>query len=351
LATLFCILAEYSPMEAKMDRRRFLLTASAGALAAPALLRQAQATQTATEGPFRVRYYPVASGMRSRDVTAAPDGAIWFNGQGNGMVGRLDPRDGSYKLINLGQGAAPHGIILGPDGALWITEGGQNAIARIHHKDDKVRLFKLPSTQGYANLNTGVFDKTGIYWFTGQSGIYGRLDPKSGDMNVWEAPRGRGPYGITRTPNGDIWYVSLAGSFLAKIDLKTGKSTIVEPPTKDQGARRVWSDSRGRLWISEWNSGNVSMHDPSNGSWRVWKLPGERPRTYSVYVDDKDIVWLTDFGSNAIVRFDPKTEKFTAFPSDKANANVRQMDGKPGQAWGGESGTNRLIMIETTSAA
>jgi virginiamycin B lyase len=26
---------------------------------------------------------------------------------------------------------------------------------------------------------------------------------------------------------------------------------------------------------------------------------------------------------------------------------VRQMDGKSGQAWGGESGTNRLVMIET----
>jgi virginiamycin B lyase len=329
-----------------MDRRKLLLSATAGVLAAPALLRHALAA--APESPFRVRYYPVQPGMRSRDVTAAPDGSIWFNGQGNGTVGRLDPRDGSYKLISLGQGAAPHGIVLGPDGALWITEGGQNAIARIHHKDDKVQLFKLPANRPNANLNTGVFDKTGIYWFTGQGGIYGRLDPKSGDIAVWDAPRGYGPYGITRTPGGDIWYASLAGSYIAKLDLKTGKATIVEPPTKDQGARRVWSDSKGRLWVSEWNSGNVSMHDPSNGSWKTWKLPGERPRTYSVYVDEKDKVWLTDFGANAIVRFDPTTEKFTSFPSDKPSANVRQMDGKLGQAWGGESGTNRLVVIETT---
>jgi virginiamycin B lyase len=38
-------------------------------------------------------------------------------------------------------------------------------------------------------------------------------------------------------------------------------------------------------------------------------------------------------------------------PSDKPNANVRQMDGRPGQAWGGESGTNRLVLIETNPAA
>ncbi|MEX0591613.1 MAG: twin-arginine translocation signal domain-containing protein [Xanthobacteraceae bacterium] len=333
-----------------MDRRQFLKCAAAagGVLAAPALIRKSFAQ---SEGPFRVRYYPVEPGMGSRDVTSAPDGSIWFCGQRNGTLGTLDPRGGAYKLINLGPGAAPHGVIVGPDGAPWVTEGGQNAIARVDPKDHKVTLFKLPANRGSANLNTGVFDKTGIYWFTGQNGIYGRLDPKSREMTVWDAPRGRGPYGITRTPNGDIWYASLAGNHIAQIDRKTGNARVVEPPTPGQGARRVWSDSKGRLWVSEWNSGNVSVHDPADGSWRQWKLPGERPRAYSVYVDDKDIVWLTDFSANAIVRFDPTTEKFVSFPSDKANANVRQMDGRPGQAWGGEPGNNRLVVIETNPAA
>jgi virginiamycin B lyase len=325
-----------------MNRRQFLASAAIGGLAAPALIRRAAAQQ---ESPFRVKYYPVEPGMGSRDVTPAPDGTIWFNGQRNGTVGRLDPRDGSYKLIDLGKGAAPHGVIIGPDGAPWITEGGQNAIARVDPTDHKVTLFKLPESTGYANLNTAVFDKSGIYWFTGQSGIYGRLEPKSGDIQVFKAPRGRGAYGMTITPKGDVWYASLAGSHIAKIDLATGNATVVEPPTPDQGARRIWSDSRSRLWISEWNSGNVSVHNPDDGSWRTWRLPGQRPRTYSVYVDDKDKVWLTDFTSNAIVRFDPETEKFEVFPSNMPQASVRQMLGRPGEAWGGESGTDRLVVV------
>jgi virginiamycin B lyase len=333
-----------------MDRRRFLSSAAAagGLIAWPALLSRATAATSADA--FRVRYYPVAEGMGSRDVAPAPDGSIWFNGQRNGTLGRLDPKTGAFKLINLGPGAAPHGVIIGPDGAPWITEGGQNAIARVDPNDHKVTLFRLPANQSYANLNTGVFDKTGVYWFTGQAGIYGRLDPKSGAIAVFAAPRGYGPYGITCTPGGEVWYASLAGSYIARIDRPTGQATVVEPPTKNQGARRIWSDSKGRLWVSEWNSGNVSVHDPANGSWRQWKLPGKRPRTYSVYVDEKDMVWLTDFGANAIVRFDPANEAFTAFPSNKPNANVRQMDGRPGQAWGGESGTDRLVVIETSPA-
>ena len=252
--------------------------------------------------------------------------------------------------MRLGDGAAPHGVVFGPDDALWVTEGGQNAIARVDPRDFRVQLWRLPADKANANLNTGIFDARGIYWFTGQNGIYGRFDPRSERMQVWDAPRGRGPYGITLTPQGTVWYVSLAGNHLAQIeDLDTGRVRIVEPPTPNQGARRVWSDSQGRLWISEWNSGNVSVHDPRDGSWRAWRLPGERPRAYSVYVDERDIVWLTDFPANAIVRFDPRSERFTAFPSDRSGANVRQMAGRPGEAWGGESGNNRLVRIETAA--
>ncbi len=156
------------------------------------------------------------------------------------------------------------------------------------------------------------------------------------DHTVFKSPRGRGTYGITVTPAGDVWYASLAGNHIAKIDTRTGNATVVEPPTPNQGARRVWSDSKGRIWVSEWNSGNLSMHDPANGSWKAWKLPGAGPRCYAVYVDEKDKVWLTDFMANAIVRFDPATEKFESFPSNKRGASVRQMLGRRGEAWGAD---------------
>src|SRR3989442_1256119 len=164
---------------------------------------------------------------------------------------------------------------------------------------------------------------------------------------VWDAPRGRGLYGIATTPEGDVYYASLAGSHIARVDLDTGAATVIEPPTKDQGARRVWSDSKGRIWVSEWNSGNVSVYDPRAQTWKTWRLPGESPRAYAVYVDEQDVVWLSDFGANAIVRFEPATEKFQVFPSDRRGANVRQILGRPGEVWAPESGNDRLVVFRT----
>jgi virginiamycin B lyase len=292
-----------------------------------------------------VAYYAVPEGARPHDVAPAPDGTVWYTAQRQGALGRLDPATGKVEQIPLGDEAAPHGVIVGPDGAAWVTDGGLNAIVRVDPETEAVRSWPLPEETGYTNLNTAAFDGHGTLWFTGQNGWYGSLDPKTGAMRTFADPDGRGPYGITATPSGDIWFASLAGSHIARIDLATGAKTRVDPPTAGQGARRVWSDSQGRLWVSEWNTGQVSVHDPVDGSWRSWKLPGETPKAYAVYVDAEDTVWLTDFGANAILAFDPKTETFASYPSDRDGANVRQLLGRGGEVWGAESGTDRLVVI------
>ena len=294
-----------------------------------------------------VKYYPVKPGDHPHDVAPAPDGTVWYTAQRDGVLGRLDPKTGGVERIPLGKGSAPHGVIIGPDGAPWITDGGQNAIVRVDPISKEVRVWPLPVSRASANLNTPAFDGKGRIWFTGQTGIYGRLDPATGNMNVWDAPKGVGPYGITATPSGDIYYVSLAGSFLGKPNLETGETAVIEPTTKDAGTRRVWSDSKGRLWVSEWNAGNLSVYDPASKSWTVHKLPGDQPHAYAVYVDDTAKVWVSDFTTNAILSFDPKNEVFESFPSDKPEAAVRQLNGRPGEVWGAESGTDRLVVIRT----
>ena len=236
-------------------------------------------------------------------------------------------------------------MIVGPDGAPWVTDGGQDASIRVDPRTKKLTVFKLPSEFANANLNTATFDKNGIYWFTGQNGVYGRVDPATGRTEAWKSPKGRGPYGIATTPSGDVWYVSLAGDHLAKIDTVTGQATIVEPPRPGSGPRRIWSDSKGILWVSLWNVGEVGRYDPATKTWKTWPINDAKSGCYSVYVDDKDKVWLTDFSTNAILRFDPATETFERFPSDRKAASVRQMLGRPGEAWGAESGTDRLVVV------
>jgi virginiamycin B lyase len=295
--------------------------------------------------------FDVPSGSRPHDVAPARDGGVWYTAQGAGALGYLDPKTGKTKHIPLGAGSAPHGVIVGPDGAPWITDGGLNAIVRVDPQTEAIEIRHLPDAFADANLNTASFDADRVLWFTGQRGVYGKTGIAVEDVEAFDAPGGAGPYGITTTPDGDVYYASLAGSHIARIDTATGKAMRIEPPTSGQGARRVWSDSHGRIWVSEWNAGKLGRYDPGSDAWKEWDLPGDNPMAYAVYVDDRDVVWVTDFGGNAYQRFDPETEEFSTFELPSPGANVRQLLGRPGELWGAESGVDKVVVLRTGDAA
>jgi virginiamycin B lyase len=302
--------------------------------------------QGARAGALEVREFPVPAGSQPHDVAPAPDGSVWYTAQALGELGRLDPATGNVRRIPLGKGSRPHGVIVDPDGAPWLTDGGLNAIVRVDPATGEVRKYPLPAGGENADLNTAAFGRDGVLWFTGQAGVFGRLDPRTGEVSVYPAPKGRGPYGIAATKDGEVYFASLAGGYIARIDQAAFAAVVLSPPTRDQGARRVWSDSKGRIWVSEWNAGKLGRYDPEEGdTWREWPLPGTHPKPYAVYVDSRDGVWLSDWGSDALVRFDPGRETFEVVSIPTRGARIRQLLGRPGEVWGAESGADKLVVV------
>jgi virginiamycin B lyase len=298
----------------------------------------------------RLTEYPVPAGSRPFDVAPARDGTVWWTAQASGQLGRLDPRTRRSRLVKLGAGSAPRGIIVGPDGAPWIADAGLNAIVRVDPRTHAVRRWPLPEGRAGVSLSQVAFDASGLLWFTGETGVIGRLEPSTARIEVFDAPvapdaaDGPGPAGIAATAKGEVFYASMAGSHLGKVDPGTGMAEIVEPPTREQGARQLWSDERGRIWLSEWNAGQLGVFDPASGGWREWRLPGPSPRPEAVLVDARDQVWLSDADANALVRFDPVSERFTTVPLPAGNAEVRHLAARKGEVWGAESGADRLIV-------
>ena len=332
----------------RITRRRLVATSSFAVLTRLSSQRLVSANEAAC---VTLQSFEVPAGSHPHDVFPAADGVgVWFTAQRSGHLGLLTPTTGETELFDLGRNSAPHRVILGPDGAPWITDGGRDEIQRVDPMTRDIVRYKTGIRK--ANLNTAGFDREGRLWFTGQTGFLGVLDPESGAITSIESPRGRGPYGICSTPEGQVWFVSLAGSYLGRLEFSDGAIIVTEfdPPTADSGTRRVWSDSSGNLWIAQWNAGQIARFSPSDERWAEWKLPGEAPRAYAVYVDENDIVWLTDFSSNAIVRFDRETGTFDGFELQRPDAAVRQLAGRQGEVWGAESGTDHLVVVRTVCA-
>ena len=327
--------------------RGILFAALLGVAGAASSCAQAQepSPDVSSAIALSTRVFQLPSGARPHDAAPGPEGQIWYTAQRQGALGIIDIASGEIRQIPLGEGSAPHGVIQGPDGKAYITDGGQNAIVRYDPATGRIDVWRLPEDSGYTNLNTGVFDAEGAHWFTGQNGVYGKADPATGKVWVWKDPEGRGPYGIAATPEGEIYYSSLAGSHLGRIDRSTGSVTMIEPPDEGAGLRRVWADSSGDLWVSGWNSGKLYRYHPDSGVWDQWPLPVAGARTYAIYVDERDWVWLSDFNSNTTYLFDPDEESFQAIPGSGAGADVRQILGRGNEVYLPESGLDRLMLV------
>jgi virginiamycin B lyase len=76
---------------------------------------------------------------------------------------------------------------------------------------------------------------------------------------------------------------------------------------------------------------------------------GAGSQGYAVYVDAADDVWVTDFGTDSLVRFDPDTAQFQSFRFPTPGAAVRQIVGDASGIWGAESATEKIVLFRSTS--
>ena len=148
-----------------------------------------------------------------------------------------------------------------PDGAPWVTDGGLNAIVRVDPESFEVTHIHCRKGSGYTNLNTAAFDARASSGSPASPASTAGWTPPLAHC-AYSTRRAAAPYGIASTPAGDIYYASLAGSHIARIDTATGEAQTIEPPTPGQGARRVVGLGR-RIWVSEWLSGQLALR-PEN---------------------------------------------------------------------------------------
>ena len=261
-------------------------------------------------------------------------------------MGRLDPATGKVEQIPLGEGSAPHGVIVGPDGAPWITDGGLNAIVRVDPATRKVTRYPLPADTDNANLNTAAFDRR-------RGAVVHRPE-----RHLWAAePRDRRHEGLPGARGArTLWHHGDAG-WGHLLCLPRGEPHRADRHEDRRGDRDRAADGgpgRPPRLVGQPREGSGSANGTAGRSastirpetrWRSWKLPGENPLAYAVYVDEHDKVWLSDFGGNALVRFDPETEKFDVQRHPRPEANVRQILGRAGEVWAPESGTDTLVMV------
>jgi virginiamycin B lyase len=284
-------------------------------------------------GPVAVSFHEwqvPTLGSRPHDPLATPDGAIWYTGQMANKLGRLDPSTGAFKEYLLKTPfSGPHGLTEDKDGNIWFAANFAGYVGKLDPGTGDITEYKMPDPAA-RDPHTPLFDKDGILWFTLQNAnMVGRLDPKTGDIKLVTMPTPKSqPYGMVFTSDGDTIFFDMFGTNkIAGIDRKTMAIKEYSLPDAGSRPRRIAITSDDIIWYGDYSRGRLGRLDPKTGKVTEYLSPGG-PRTQPYAITAlNDIIWYVESGlqPNALVRFDPKTERFQSWAIPSGGGVVRNM--------------------------
>ncbi|EED32633.1 conserved hypothetical protein [gamma proteobacterium NOR5-3] len=306
---------------------------------------------TLVSGPVKIdieEWITPTLGQRSRDPVEAVDGSIWWTGMWASLVGRLDPLTGDMQEFHLPPAARPHSIVPHGDGSIWYTGNGNASIGKL---DPQTGIIVEYPTQAL-DPHTAAFHPNGNLYFTAQqAGMLGRLNPETGELKEVQT-RAR-PYGIKVGPDGRLWVAYNGTNAISAMDPDTMALEFFAIPDEKTRIRRLDIASDGRVWYVNSSLGRIGVLDPKTGVTKEWPSPsGPRSHPYAIAVID-DVIWYNESGMrpDALVRFDPATERFQSWAIPSGVGIVRHVwVTREGDLLIHQSSSNRVGRVRIQSA-
>jgi virginiamycin B lyase len=206
-----------------------------------------------TTGEVKEYKMPVEKADDPHSLIFDAHGILWFTLQGANMLGRLDPKSGKIELKDVPtESALPYGIQMRSDGVPFFCELGTHKIGSIDPKTMAIHDYDLPKEVRPRRLAIDAQDR--VYFSDFKSGHLGRLDPKTGEVKLWDSPGGAesNPYGITITPDGLVWYSEsgVKPNTMVRFDPKTEMFAKAAIPSGGGVVRNMAATKDGRVYIA-----------------------------------------------------------------------------------------------------
>ena len=199
-------------------------------------------------------------------IIGGPDGNLWFTESGvqegsqgpigGNKIGRITPAGVITEFAIPTGGSGPYEITAGPDGNLWFTESLGNKIGRITPAG---AITEFPVPTGGSNPLPIALGSDGNLWFgeyspTGNK--IGRITP-AGVITEFLIPTSASqPNGITPGPDGNLWFTEAAGQKIARITT-AGVITEFSPPTGNSTPAEIIQGPDGNLWFTELSGNKI----------------------------------------------------------------------------------------------
>jgi streptogramin lyase len=265
-----------------------------------------------------------------------PKGDLYANEEPSKQILRFNPD--THEAREFPVGVQPHDLTAGPDGRVWFVAAVEDDLGALDPETGEVEHFDVIPKKSEPHMLRWLDD--GLLYITlAEAGKLGVFDPETERLRQddFGLPAGNYIHNITVMPDGDFWAVLQEGDALAHFDLDEQRfDEIVPIPVKDSGPRDLtYVQSKNALYATlfaansiveyELDTKKLTVHpthvDPisyevAQGEVQTGRASGgaaqTAPKLTFIRQDaDDEAVWVSTLSGGELLRFDLDSEEIT----------------------------------------
>ncbi len=280
------------------------------------------------------------------DLVIGPDERIWITAFFYDQMWALDPVSGAYRKFDIDDDpdvvAQARALEFGADGRLWVVNGGTESVIRLDTGTGDYESFDVQMYPHSLDLDTA-----GNVWVNDYFAVQERIatvDAETGEVTIIEVPPANRPesegiplpYGLQVDKQNRLYSTQLAANTLVVYDTVSGEAKLHPMPAENSGPRRPGLAPDGSLWIPEFNTGHITRFDPETETFERVDLGLATIGAYDIEVDQNSgVVWVTGALDSSLFRYDPATGRADRIPLPTEPAYTRHLaiDPETGDVW------------------
>jgi len=336
-------------------------------------------SQPASEGVWNVRIdRMVGKNLHDRPAQSYAEGVLGYRSQWARNWSLKDRQElVAYLVKNFGPGTKPRNVRTVVETPLDESKLAKAMYMEYYVPEDPPgkgvndpQYRDAPGFVGRRVIQDVRFDADGNVYGTdrGSPRRLVRLNPRTGEMKEWLTPYPKNDiHEVLVSPrDGMVWLPGHRAtdlvSYIYGFNPKTEKFEVVEKgdPTNVIRNDVKWMqsfafDSKGNLYIVWIMGGAITKFEPATKKTTVIPLPSTNAIPYGIVPDKNDDMWLVDWSTGKILKFDTQQNTFTEHqPLSYPNHTRRLNFDYEGNLWWGifAAGTSRggkLAKMNTTT--
>ena len=131
-------------------------------------------------------------------------------------------------------------------------------------------------------------------------------------------------YDIIPDSKNNVYFTDFRHQHIGRLDAKTGEVKLFEAPVRGSAPRRGMMDPKDRLWFGMYRGDRIGMFDTNTAQFNVWQLKTRWASPYDVVLDKNEEAWTGSMLTDQVTRLNTKTDEMVDYLLPRTT-NIRRV--------------------------